>query len=263
MATARETARKRRTAEKEAGQICSRICRLVNSRPRTYNPFDHEPKIKGKGFSETNSDADVEDDLVGLAVEGQTGMVLHRLVETWVEAGYKLEKWRLREWFQRKLGQRRFRIVTKADGLTLRILPLDRGTVPADIVYGRAEAVELFLQFITSPFYDRIHRCVRCGSFFFARSGHRGRKYCSARCAHAFHAQKAQQNQRREERKIKIERIRAAIRELELQPRAVQASRLRSRSWQKYITDFLRDVKPTFITRALTSGEIRPPKLTE
>jgi hypothetical protein len=65
---------------------------------------------------------------------------------------------------------------------------------------GEQTAAEVFLAFITGPFFDKVGRCSRCGRFFLNVSGHRNKSFCSSRCARISSAMESKQ--RKQEQKL-------------------------------------------------------------
>ena len=109
---------------------------------------------------------------------------------------------------------------------------------------GHQKAALIFLAFITSSFFNRIGRCARCSKFFFNKSGHRNKQFCSTRCAHIT---SALESKKREFEK-KLARLRHALSRL-------SAQGAKARDWKERLASRAR-VTRHFVTRALNQGLI-------
>jgi hypothetical protein len=78
-------------------------------------------------------------------------------------------------------------------------------------------AAEIFLAFITGPYYNRIGRCARCSRYFLNTSGHRNKRFCSARCARIESAVKSKRERDQRDYQQRLKRVqKAAARFLKL-----------------------------------------------
>jgi len=112
----------------------------------------------------------------------------------------------------------------------------------------RREAAILFLRFLTQPW--AIGKCVHCTRYFLNRT-HRKRRYCSRKCALYVTAIEATQRRRKKERQAKLKRVQDAV--------AVWQRHKPRGEWKSWVAARAA-VTPKWITRAVNSGEIKPPK---
>ena len=116
---------------------------------------------------------------------------------------------------------------------------------------------------ITSPFYNRIRRCVRCGQFYLAKSDRTARKYCSQRCSSFDTAVKSTRERRKRDHEAKLERVRRQIRRFEdLADRTKKRVGKAKGGWQRWVAERSGpDVTQRFVTRAVNKDELTPPNI--
>jgi len=109
---------------------------------------------------------------------------------------------------------------------------------------GEKKAAEIFLAFITGPYFDKIARCSRCGRFFLNVSGHGNKQFCSSRCARIASAMQSKQRKQHQ----KLTQLQRAVQKL---PPTVKDAK----AWLAKKAG----VSLHFVTRAVNQGLIQLP----
>ena len=165
-------------------------------------------------------------------------------LESWIEAGCRLDKWALRERFESIVWASRRCLTQQESGpvhITSEVVAaatLGGSTDPLmqfltdqkkrDTLMEQ-QAAELFLEFVTGPYYDRIGKCPRCQRFF-VNMRRSEKTYCSQKCASADTAEKAVRARREQERKERAASVRKAAERFS-KLSAERRARLNQRDW--------------------------------
>jgi len=193
---------------------------------------------------------------------------LGELMESWLAAGCRVDRWPLRERLEADLNRRRIRLLADRSNegrVAYEFGPLVReefdlglgGGYKADIKPGRTHAVSLFFQFITGPFQRDVGRCKRCRNYWWNRWHHPGKIYCSSKCSSADTATRITRERREKDHQEKLQLVEAAMKSFEQLPAAKQ----RRLGWKRWVKQEAGpDVSLHFITRAINRGEIKAPK---
>lgn len=114
----------------------------------------------------------------------------------------------------------------------------------------RYRAVVVFNALILNPLWTRLAGpCARCGNYYIKKRASQ-KVYCSRRCGNAATAVERTRERIANERKVKINRATAAIKKWK------PANRL---DWKHWVTQKT-GIDPRFLTRAVTKGDLVPPK---
>lgn len=192
---------------------------------------------------------------------------LGELMDSWVEAGCRLDRWSLKQQFEDDLNRRKLSLHANDGGsVGFDFTPPVRergdlglgGGFQIDARPGRTAAVALFFQFITGPFQKDIRRCKRCRKFYWNRSGRKDKVYCGSRCASADTATVRTRERRNQEHQDKLRAVQRAIGKLKrLSPD--RRSRLQP-IWTSWVAkEAGPEVTPNFITRGINRGELKRP----
>ena len=181
--------------------------------------------------------------------------VLRALVESWIVAGCRFERW------AKANPEKEANLSRQAHKWTLRFETGTKGK-PAPIlssypwVPGRLEEIDTaehtgydaFVTFLVcaAPRFD-IGKCACCERFFWNRWGHLNKRFCSRKCAQLKTASAGQARQLRAERREKNRRILRSIRKfIESKPGATD--------WRRWVaTDA--GVTLNYVTHTLNRGE--------
>jgi hypothetical protein len=174
------------------------------------------------------------------------------LVRSWLVCRPDAQKWSRdypASWHsvQRTLAKTHFQLFAFPDGL--RIVPRFHDDREPSVNNAESAAARLFLELARHPLQDRLRCCRRCSEFFVA--GRSDQLSCTARCATALTAKQANRRRRRKERDRDLGRLRSAVEKIASQKHLPA-------DWKKRVARNAR-LTPTFVTRALTSGEIESP----
>ena len=201
------------------------------------------------------------------------------LMDSWLAAGCRLDEWPepLRQRLEDDLNRRRISLYSDRgqDGrVSYEFTRATREEIDSglgeyngkrftfDAVFGRTEAVTLFFQFITGPFQREVGRCKRCRMYFWNQWGHSNKLYCTSRCASADTAARVTSERRRKEHQDNLATVQRAIKRFE-QLSAETHSRY-GRNWKRWVKgEAGSEVSLNFITRAINTGELRPPSARE
>lgn len=115
----------------------------------------------------------------------------------------------------------------------------------------RSFAIWLFAHLVTNPLCERLAGpCARCGNYFIKRRTSQT-VYCSRRCGNAATARARTRARNESERKEKLLRVQAALREW-------RAANMQG-DWKRWVAQRSRaDLR--FITRAVHKGEVKAPQ---
>ena len=221
---------------------------------------------------------------------------LRDYLETWIEAEFSLTDWVRRERMEREI-RKVTHLFSQLKGkqptvyriygqLQDPILPPEGDYIPPDPEEEQPEQPTLttddefdpaaeddhaglvaasaqMATLITSPFYKRICRCVRCGQFYLAKSDRTGRKYCSQRCSSFDTAVKSTKKRRKQDHEAKLRRVQQRIHRFEgLRAQAREQIADTKGGWQLWVAEQTGpDVTQRFVTRALNKGELTPPNI--
>jgi hypothetical protein len=176
------------------------------------------------------------------------------LVETWIGCRRDWKRWAMEQ-------PRLWALVQRTHKETTRVLiPREKQLEFAErypdkpratLRNAGSAAARLFLLLAREPSRDRLRRCGRCREWFAARRY--DQRSCSARCATALTALEATRRSRERGRKLQLARLRAAIKRTISRKGAPP-------DWKRRVAQKA-EVTQTFVTRAVTSGEIKPPKI--
>lgn len=213
---------------------------------------------------------------------------LRDYLETWIEAEFSLTDWVRRERMEREIRKvtHLFSQIKGKQPTVYRIYGQLRDPIPSpggdyippdpeeeppeefdpaaeDDYAGLVAASARIATLITSPFYNRIGRCARCGKFYLAESDRADRKYCSQRCASFDTAVKATKERRKQNREAKLRRVQQQIRRFEELTAQVRKQIADTKGgWQLWVAEQTGpDVTQRFVTRALNKGELTPPNI--
>ena len=113
------------------------------------------------------------------------------------------------------------------------------------------EAVRLFIMLILNPEWERLAGpCARCGNYYIRRTA-RNKAYCSRSCGTHATALAATKRKREEDRAEKLSRVTQLCRQW-------RTTRTKQ-DWKSWISEQSPDITKTFLTRAVNSGELKPP----
>jgi hypothetical protein len=197
---------------------------------------------------------------------------LGEFMDSWLAAECRVDRWPLRTQLEEDLNRRAISLSPANEGrVTFKFSrpireELDLGLgggFKYDANPGRTEAVSLFFQFITGPFWKDVGRCKRCRKYFWNRWGHADKVYCSGPCASADTATRATQERRLREHKSKLAAARRAIARFEQLPadrRSLLKAKWKSSVAKEATRESGQDVTSNFITRAINQGELKAPK---
>jgi hypothetical protein len=175
---------------------------------------------------------------------------LVELVDTWILFRPNASKWSQNHpslWALLQESQGHFELQAFEDGFH-RIERFAEGPEPSE-KGAELEAARLFRDLVDHPLNERMRRCRRCREFFIA--GRSDQLACSSRCATALTARNANKRRREKDRNRRLARLRTAINRIA--PRkGVPAD------WKKRVAKQA-SLTLTFVTRALTRGEIETP----
>ncbi len=198
---------------------------------------------------------DREEDGMGIIrAEEQTYHFLQLLVDSWMAAQCNYTQWaRSNPEFLDRINNaiKEFTLELTGSGGTAKVVlrkPI-AGWDPN--FHADQQAAKLFLDFITSPLYDRIGQCRRCSRYFVNVTGYWKKVYCSGKCATRHTALISMRARRRMERSEKLKKCR---RGLEAYARLKKAPK----NWKDYVSKKA-GVTPKFITRAVNNGELPQP----
>jgi hypothetical protein len=217
-----------------------------------------------------------------------------RLLEyftTWIAADYDLKKWSMREQFRARLfnmrpllkeeGGRPIVTVVQFKGSYQQFrqfeemyvpihqeheeAPEDLEEIKRDMLEEEAEsrASDTFREFLQSPFYNAVAQCVTCDRFYLITTGHRGRKYCSQKCASKQTAMKATAERNRRIRSLKARAVQSAIAEFKRLPKSKAANIDEAEGWKSWVAKRANvrlrpagcSVSVNFVTRTLNRGK--------
>src|SRR5262249_20274764 len=116
----------------------------------------------------------------------------------------------------------------------------------------KAMAQQMFLGFIQSSTFNRVGRCRRCSTYFYNRSGHTNKVYCSGPCARAASAREAKERKREYEETQRLARVNAAVVKFR---QLSDEKRRHVKKPKRWIAEHA-EVTPHFITRAQRSGKL-------
>lgn len=175
---------------------------------------------------------------------------LIEFVDTWILYRPNARRWGLNHpalWALLQQAQGCFQLEAVEDGFHR----IERFSEDPDLSEKGAElaAARLFLDLISHPLNDRLRRCRRCREFYVA--GRSDQLACTLRCATALTAKDANDRRRKKDRNRKLARLRAAVRRIASR-KPVPAD------WKKRAARMANST-PTFVSRALTRGEIKAP----
>jgi hypothetical protein len=155
---------------------------------------------------------------------------LQKLVDSWLKAGCRLDRWAMREELEKRINTRELRLRAGSDGRpaflfsepSYNVIPDEFvrsfGTF-VDAEYdrqpGHTVASRLFFEFLTGLYFRDLGRCAACGFYYLNMSGRGDKKFCSRQCATARSARKATRERRRVEFEQKLGAVKAAIRSFE------------------------------------------------
>jgi hypothetical protein len=138
---------------------------------------------------------------------------------------------------------------------------------------GAAQAASAFSDFLLSDFDNAVGQCgyPPCGRFYLMTSGHKGRKYCSTKCARKDTAVKATAERNARVYALKVDAIQMASVDFKRLPASKQARIEETEGWTPWIARRANarlrgrapEVTPAFITRAANSGKLLPVKDTK
>lgn len=114
------------------------------------------------------------------------------------------------------------------------------------------EAFRWFIELLVNPECERLAGpCARCGSYYI-RGSIRNKSYCSRSCGTRATAKAATAKRRATEKTEKLLRASKLIQKW--------SSARAEMDWKQWVSR-RRDITPKFLTRAVNSGELVPPKL--
>lgn len=193
---------------------------------------------------------------------------LKLLVDSWLEAAYKLESWPMRLDFEENLTRRSVNLYVEQTGgekrpcVSFRIAPLrfeeDLGLGGFKFVTmpGRIDAIEMFFDLITGAYFDAVGVCKRCGNYYLNSWGHTNKQFCSSRCSRSTSAEIATRKRREVEMAEKLNKVKAAMKEFDkLSPER----RLKvGPNWKRWMARKAGvDITPNFITRHIALGNLK------
>ena len=116
---------------------------------------------------------------------------------------------------------------------------------------GQWEAAEHFVTLITSPLYEKVCTCDRCGRYFLNNANYRKKRFCSRSCSKDATARASTRKRREAEREEKLERARLALQEYaRLKRRAV--------NWKVRVAKRA-SVTTRWLTRAINRRDLQVP----
>jgi len=189
--------------------------------------------------------------------------VLRDFADTWIACGFNVRKWSRREKLQEALRNRD--VILKPGSPPTVYFETAWSEDPAG--HGLAYGAWLFFKFVTSPSFDLLGQCVKCGRYFVGKRKRLVRKYCSGKCGRAATAKKAVRDKHGKERSVKLDACRRAITSF-LQKSPAFRERLQP-GWKQWTAanatklllpgKYPCTVTPTFITREINSGRLNVP----
>jgi hypothetical protein len=234
----------KRRAPAHYGEGPSPIVRLLN--PFNGNPPVVELRSGDKWKGETV-----------LACQEQ----LRRLAKAWLDCGYSLADWKLRDEFEDVLSKGRPQLGPRTPAAFHLAMPLSDDSAEN----GRMLAVVEFLYFLISPQSNRLGQCAKCGKYFLAKRRRPKLVYCTPECGRRETARDAMRRRRAAEHQARLKAVTEALRQYVPAKRrikigqrwkmevAIQASKL-LRGPLRY-----QPIKAAFITRALNAGDLELP----
>jgi len=179
--------------------------------------------------------------------------VLRGLVESWIAAGCRLDRW------EKANPKRRETLNRETNHWTLTFWPNHKGKpLPILSSAGRAEdrprpvnlaeftGYQAFAAFLlcAAPRFD-VGKCDRCTRFYWNKWGKANKRFCRRRCSQQQTATEGQRDRISRQRQEKNRRIKKAIREfIEGEPEA---------DWKAWVSGRAR-VTRSYITRAVNRG---------
>jgi hypothetical protein len=145
--------------------------------------------------------------------------LLTELAETWIMAKYRLDRWAHRDRlealvrkFPWRLEQSKSAPVRLDSGLIFKGAEAALLGSQKDLaVWNDLQAAEIFFEFVSGQFYDKLAKCHRkhCGRFLIKTRS--DKVYCSQECASAVTAFKAVIEQRKEKRRLDVMKVQSAL----------------------------------------------------
>ena len=257
---------RRRTSTHDEALLGARIIFLVNlpqdAYPALFLPGRRVPRAVRQKLNE------LMDTIFQMRMEPDEAweyrQSLENYLRTWLDAGCSASDWQHRREFQAMLARReplihsprseRARVLFNPILLESELFAGDT-RLPKFSELCRIRAQEMFLEFIQSAVFDRIGRCKRCSKYYYNRSGHRNKAYCSGPCARAASARKAKAEKRAEEQAEKLTAVRAALTKYS---QLNDSKRRRIKNLKGWVAEEAR-VTPHFITGAQRRGALANP----
>lgn len=173
---------------------------------------------------------------------------LRRLIGVWFRSGQTVRRvFRAEETLNRSEVKLEA-LVVPVIGRTGRIL---LGYLPGSGSDPKLTALSTFVHFLLNPENMRLGGpCPRCGIYFYKQILRGDHRYCSTQCSRKETSLTSHRNERKEAKRIKIEKVNGMIKMLK---------KSQIKEWKKAITGLDPEIKPHWLTRAVNRGEIVEP----